>query len=78
MLDRIPDLHSVTVFYRPRAANRPLRSLVVATQGELSETGIFLARDDLRAAELSPPAPLVPALSAAPSSRQAARTAPEL
>ena len=35
MRDRI--LHCVTEFYRPRAANRPLRSLVVATRGKLSD-----------------------------------------
>ena len=56
MRDRV--LHHIAEFYRPRAANRPLRSLLVATRGELSDTGIFLAREDLRAAALPLPAEL--------------------
>ena len=64
--DRI--LHRIAEFYRFRAANRPLRSLVVATRGELSETGIFIARQDLRAAAL----PLPAALARLPSAPRAA------
>ena len=54
MRDRV--LHRIAEFYRPRAANRPFRSLVVATRGELSNTCIILAREDIRAAALSTPA----------------------
>ena len=62
MRDRVH--HRIAEFYRPRSANRPLRSLVVATRGELSDTGIFLAREDLRAASFPLPVALGPLPSA--------------
>ena len=62
MRDRV--LHRISEFYRLCVANRPLRSLVVATRNELLDTGIFLAREDLRAAVLPIPAALAHLLSA--------------
>ena len=59
--DRV--LHRIAEFYCPRAANRPLRSLVVATGDELSETSIFFARTKLRAAARPIPAALTRLLS---------------
>ena len=56
-------LHRIAKVYRPRTANRPLRSLIAATRGELSKTNIFLARENLRAATL----PLAAALARLPS-----------
>ena len=41
MRDRL--LHLISEFYRPRASNRPLRYLVVATRGEHSDTDVFRA-----------------------------------
>ena len=54
--DRV--LNRIAEFYRLRVANRQLRSLRVATRGELSVINIFVAREDKRAAALSPSAAL--------------------
>ena len=62
MRDRV--LYRIPEFYRLYVANRPLRSLLVATRSELSDTGIFLAREDLRAAALPIPAARAHLLSA--------------
>ena len=73
MRERI--LYRISTFYSPRAANRPLRSLVHATRGEFSASGVYLTREDLRAATLPTPAQLA-RLPAAPRAAAGMQTGP--
>ena len=54
MRNRVP--HRIVKFYRHCVANRLLRSILVMTRSELSETGSFLAFKELWAGSLSLPA----------------------